>query len=133
MMMPLTPLTVSATAGLQALVFLIWLMVTESGHVAFGNCVAEATPAAHSIAATARKRVNILLMSDPLVAGGRYERETRSGGLAVCWRGSSVRESPASRGQQTATCCGGDVRICPARMVPARPDKSKEFRGFRPV
>src|SRR6185369_6868444 len=84
------------TAGLQAPPFLICWIVTESGHVAFGNCVAEATPAVHTSAATARKRVNIWLMGDPLVAGGRNEYETRSGGLGVCWR-RLLERGPAGR------------------------------------
>src|ERR1041385_4470916 len=77
MMTPDTPATVSATAGLHAFVLLICWIVTESGHVAFGNCVAEATPATHKSAVTARNRVNILLMGDPLGAGGRNKCGTR--------------------------------------------------------
>src|SRR5215471_9188064 len=59
MMMPPTPITVSPTAGLHAPPFFTWKIDTESVHVAFGNVVAEATPAMHTSAANARKRVNI--------------------------------------------------------------------------
>src|SRR5256885_438958 len=86
-MMPPTPRTVSPWIGWQrALTSWIDLIVTESVHVAFGNCVAEATPAVHSTAPTARMRVNILCMCDPLVAGGRKEQKARSGGLCGWWR-----------------------------------------------
>src|SRR5262252_6867700 len=85
-MMPPTPATVSATAGLHAPPFLICVIVTESGDVALGNCVAEATPAMLISAATARNRVNIFPMGDPLVAGGRNNIKRLQGGLGVCCR-----------------------------------------------
>src|SRR5262245_6105863 len=55
------------------------LIVTESGHVAFGNVTADAVPAAHRKAVTARRRVSRRCMDGPLVAVGRNE----------CW--NSVR------------------------------------------
>src|SRR5262245_16211503 len=66
MMMPPTPRTVSAEAGLHAFADLICWIVTESGHVAFGNWFADATAAVHSMAVTARKRVSILCIGIPL-------------------------------------------------------------------
>src|ERR1051325_7568444 len=87
-MIPATPRTVSPTAGWQvAETFWICWRVAESGHVAFGNWVAEATPAAERSAATARKRVSSLCMWDPLVAGERSEIEARSGGQDGLQRG----------------------------------------------
>src|ERR1041385_3664403 len=84
MMMPPTPRTVSPAIGWHsAVASWIDLIATESVQVAFGNCVAEATPAVHSTEATARMRVNILCMCDPLVAGGRNDQKARSGGLAA--------------------------------------------------
>src|SRR6516225_5457747 len=96
-MMPPTPITVSATAGLHAPPFLTWKIDTESVHVAFGNVVAEATPATHTSAASARKRVNVLIMGDPLVAGGRSECEARSGGGGSAGEASSGRELGSAR------------------------------------
>src|SRR6185369_5703110 len=96
-MMPETPATVSPTAGWQACVtsWICWI-VTESTHVAFGYCVAEATPATQSSAATARKRVNILLMSDPLVAGGQERMwDAIRGSWRVCWRAPPPDASPS--------------------------------------
>src|SRR5580765_3325297 len=98
-MMPETPATVSPLAGWQRCVtsWICW-MVTESTHVAFGNCVAEATPATQSSAATARKRVNILLMGDPLVAGGQERMWERDQGvLAGLLAGSSSGREPERR------------------------------------
>src|SRR5262249_39776333 len=87
-MMPATPLTVSARAGLQApnAGFLICWMVTESGQLGLGNCVAEATLANEMSAATARQRANTLGMGDPLAAGGRIMRTAIRGSGVVCWR-----------------------------------------------
>src|SRR5262245_18607274 len=132
MMMPPTPRTVSPTAGWQAAVTSwIALIVTESGHVALGHCVAEATPAVHSSAATARKRVNVLLMSDPLVAGGRYECETRSGGLAgAAGRGLLRHASWGSRAAAKLRPHMGDDLGLTRRMIQNKPDKSKEFQRF---
>src|SRR5262245_22244197 len=94
-MMPPTPRTVSPTAGCPtAATFWICWIVSVSGNNAFGHCVADATAAVHSSAATARKRVSILRIGIPLGAGGRNEYEARSGGvrclLAVAsWRGAA--------------------------------------------
>src|SRR5262245_15701760 len=81
-MMPPTPRTVSAVAGwhIPKAGFLICWIVTESGHVALGNeFAAEATLATEMSAATARRRVSILCMGDPLVAGGRIMRNAIRG------------------------------------------------------